>query len=327
MSQTLRLSIATIDYDHVRDFRLGTVKAVGIEPIWLMMGLHEIFARFIASREWDVSEISFAKFVSLATEPDPDLIALPVFLSRSFRFGSIYLNRNAGIAAPEDLRGKRIGVPEWAQTAAVYSRGWLQHDAGVPLESIDWVQAGIDEAGRLEKIEPNLPRGLSLTPMPEKTLAGMLAAGEIDAALCAAPPKNFGRDPNIVRLFPDYREMDRAYFRRTGVFPIMHVVAIKRAILDENPWVARNLYKAFEAAKRSAERRLRHGHNYPVPWLAEHVEDIEEIFGADCFPYGIEPNRPTLALFLRYAYEQGIAHRLVEPEEIFPEGMMVEVRV
>jgi len=327
VSQTLRLSIATIDYDHVRDFRLGTVRAVGIEPIWLIMGLHEIFTRFIANREWDVSEISFAKFVSLATEPDPDLIALPIFLSRSFRFGSIYLNRNAGIASPEDLRGKRVGVPEWAQTAAVYSSGWLAHDAGVPLESIDWVQAGIDEAGRMEKVEPNLPRGLTLTPMPDKTLAGMLAAGEIDAALCAAPPRNFGRDPNIVRLFPDYREMDRAYFRRTGVFPIMHTVAIKRAILDDNPCVARNLYDAFEAAKLAAERRLRRGYNYPVPWLAEHVEDIREMFGADYFHYGIEANRPTLELFLRYAHEQGIAHRLVEPEEIFPQGMMVEVRV
>jgi 4,5-dihydroxyphthalate decarboxylase len=180
----------------------------------------------------------------------------------------------------------------------------------------------------MEKVEPNLPRGLRLTPMPDKTLAGMLASGEIDAALCAAPPKNFGRDPNIVRLFPDYREMDRAYFRRTKVFPIMHVVAIKRAILDENPWVARNLFDAFETSKRAAQRRLSSGHNnYPVPWLAEHIGDIREVFGGDFYPYGIEPNRPTLELFFRYAYEQGIAHRHVRPEEIFPEGMMIEVRV
>jgi 4,5-dihydroxyphthalate decarboxylase len=177
---SVALTIATTDYDHFRDFRFGLVCAEGIEVNWLTLGHHEIFSRFTFNREWDVSELSFAKFSTQVTRKDSDIIGLPVYPSRLFRFASFYVNRKSGIKAAKDLRGKRIGVPEWAHTAAVYMRGWLMHEAGVALSDIDWIQAGTNEAGRIEKVELSLPKGMRLTSMPEKTLSGMIASGEVD---------------------------------------------------------------------------------------------------------------------------------------------------
>ena len=162
---SIALTIATTDYDHFRDFRFGLVRAEGIEVNWLTLGHHEIFSRFTFNREWDVSELSFAKFSAQVTRKDSDIIGLPVYASRLFRFASFYVNRKAGIAMAKDLRGKRVGVPEWAHTAAVYMRGWLMHEAGVALSEIDWVQAGTNEAGRVEKVELSLPKGVRLLSM------------------------------------------------------------------------------------------------------------------------------------------------------------------
>ena len=175
---SVTLTIATTDYDHFRDFRLGQVRAEGIEANWLTLGHHEIFSRFTFNREWDVSELSFAKFTAQVTRENSDIIGLPVYASRLFRFSSFYVNRNKGIKTAKDLRGKRIGVPEWAHTAAVYMRGWLMHEGGVALSDIDWVQAGTNEAGRIEKVELSLPKGVKLTAAPDKTLSGMIASGE-----------------------------------------------------------------------------------------------------------------------------------------------------
>lgn len=324
------LTIATSDYDHMRDFRDDVVRAEGIAPTWLTMEIHEIFARFTFNREWDVSELSFAKFIAQATRPEPDIIGLPVWTSRQFRFSSFYVNRKAGIREAADFAGKRVAVPEWAQTAAVYTRGWLQHEAGVDLAGIDWVQAGTEEPGRDEKVELNLPAGLSLTRVSDKSISEMLASGEIDAALVAREPKVFSRGhPDVVRLFPDYRTMEEQYFRKTGIFPIMHVIAIQRKILDRHPWIARNLVNAFEESKnRAVARSLELSvSRYCVPWLVDHAQKMTEIFGDDLFPFGIEANRKTLEAFLRYAHEQGIAHVHVRPEDIFPSGIDVAVRV
>src|ERR1700751_540568 len=176
----VKLTIATTDYDHFRDFRLGLIQAEGIEPTWLTLGHHEIFARFTFNREWDVSELSFAKFMAQVTRPDADIIGLPVVCSRLFRFSSFYVNRNSGIRTPHDLKGKRIGSPEWAHTAAVYMRGWLGDEAGGKLSYVQWNQAGTKEPGRTEKVELNLPKGLTLTRVEDKSLSEMLAGGEID---------------------------------------------------------------------------------------------------------------------------------------------------
>jgi len=326
---SVALTIATTDYDHFRDFRLGLVRAEGIEAHWLTLGHHEIFSRFTFNREWDVSELSFAKFAAQVTRVDTDIIGLPVYASRLFRFASFYVNRKAGIKAAKDLRGKRIGVPEWAHTAAVYMRGWLM-DEGIALSEIDWKQAGTNEAGRIEKVELSLPKGVKLTPVPEKTLSGMIASGELDCVIIARPPNSFReRHPDVVRLFPDFEAMEQRYYEQTRVYPIMHVIAMRKSLLDSRPWVARNLYNAFEESKRRSLERLLDPavSRYPVPWLTNYTTRMQQMFGSDLFPYGIDANRPTLELFLRYAHEQGIAHRLAKPEEIFPAGIMASVKI
>ena len=322
----VHVTIATWDYDHVRDLRIGDVSPVGIDVTYLNLNMHEVFSRFLANREWDVSELSFAKFIAEATGPDPDLVALPVFLRREFRYGIVYVNRNR-ILAPDDLRGKRVGVPEWAQTACVYVRGALQHDFGVPLGEIEWLQAGVNEAGRAEKVDMDLPEGIRLTPVAEKSLSDMLASGEIDAAMCATVPECFGKVPEIARLWPDYTAMGDEFYARTRVYPIMHLAVMRKAILKDNPWIARNLYKAFDQSRKQSLARLRRPGYIALPGHAEAAQAASEAFGGDYFPYGIEENRAALELFLRYAYEQGIARRLVKPEEIFPPGINIKVSI
>ena len=324
------LTLAISEYDHFRDFREGQVQAAGIEPLWLTLDIHEIFSRFAAGREWHVSEMSFAKFSAQVTAPGADIIGLPVFASRVFRISSFYVNKRAGIREAADLKGKRVGLPEWAQTAAVYSRGWLAHEAGVPLTSIEWVQAGTENAGRTEKVELNLPEGLKLTRKPDKSLNEMLVSGEIDAVMTASTPSSMQRGhPDIGRLFPDYREREAAYFAKTRIYPIMHVIAMRKDVLEDNPWLARNLCLAFEESKDRSLQRLREGaiSRYPVPWLPHYIETLEAQFGRDIYPFGIEANRPTLQAFLQYSFEQGIAKRLVEPEDIFPAGIEPSVTV
>jgi 4,5-dihydroxyphthalate decarboxylase len=324
----LKLTIATTDYDHFRDFRLGPVTAEGIDHNWLNLGHHECFARFTANREFDVAEISFAKFSTQVTRPNSDIVGLPVICSRLFRFSSFYVNRNSGIKTVADLKGKRVGSPEWAHSAAVYMRGWMHNEMGVKLTDVHWVQAGANSPGREEKVELNLPEGVQLTRIKEKSLSELLAAGEIDCAIIARPPTCFLEGhPDVVRLFPDYLEMEEEYYARTKVWPIMHIIAMKRQILEENPWVARNLFNAFlESKNRSIERLLDPAvSRYPLPWLATYGRRMRDTFGKDLFPYGIEENRATWEQMALYTYQQGIAHRQFTPEEIFPEGIMTKV--
>jgi 4,5-dihydroxyphthalate decarboxylase len=326
----IKLTIATTDYDHFRDFRTGAVQAEGIEHIWLTLGHHEIFSRFTFNREWDVTELSFAKFAAQVTRDDPDIIGLPVFASRLFRFGSFYVNRKSGIKTAADLKGRSIGSPEWAHTAAVYMRGWLHHEAGVKLTDVHWYQAGANEAGRIEKVELSLPPGVKLTRVADKSLSGMIASGEIDCAPIARPPDCFLEGhPDVVRLFPNFLELEEQHYAASKVFPIMHVIAIKRHILDAHPWIARNLYNAFNESKRRSVARLLDPavSRYPLPWLPTYARHVCDLFGGDPYPFGIEENRPTLELFLQYTHEQGIARRRARPEEIFPRGIMAPVKV
>jgi 4,5-dihydroxyphthalate decarboxylase len=327
MSQ-LKLTIATTDYDHFRDLRFGLVKAEGIETTWLTHGHHECFSRFTANREFDLCELSFAKFMTQISRPNSDIIGLPVICSRLFRFSSFYVNRKSGIQAVADLRGRKVGSPEWAHSAAVYMRGWMHNEMGVPLTDVHWYQAGANAPGRKEKVELNLPDGLTLTRVSDRSLSDMLAAHEIDCAIIARPPTCFlDGHPDVVRLFPDYVEMEEQHFTRTRVWPIMHIIAMRRAIVDEHPWAARNLYNAFlESKNRSIDRILDPAvSRYPVPWLTAYARGMRDLVGGDLFPYGIDENRPTWEQMALYSLQQGIAHRLVTPEEMFPRGIMTKV--
>jgi 4,5-dihydroxyphthalate decarboxylase len=326
----LNLSIATNDYDHFRDFRLGDVRAEGIDHNWFVFTHHECFARFTANREFDVAELSFAKFTTQVTRDDSDIIGLPVICSRLFRFSSFYVNRNSGIKTVGDLKGKKIGSPEWAHSAAVYMRGWMHNEMGVKLTDVHWVQAGANSPGREEKVELNLPKGVKLTRIREKSLSELLAAGEIDCAIIARPPTCFLEGhPDVVRLYPDYLEMEEQSYEQTGVWPIMHIIAMKKRILDEHPWVARNLFNAFQESKRRSLERLFDPaiSRYPLAWLPTYARRMRDMFGDDPFPYGIEENRATWEQMALYTHQQGIAHRQFTPEEIFPEGIMTKVIV
>jgi 4,5-dihydroxyphthalate decarboxylase len=324
----LDLTIATTDYDHFRDFRTGAVRAEGIDHNWMLLGHHECFARMTANREFDLSEMSFAKFSTQVTRPDSDLIGLPVICSRLFRFSSFYVNRKSGIKSIEDLYGKTVGSPEWAHSAAVWMRGWMQNDIGMDMTRIKWVQAGANAPGREEKVELNLPEGIEITRVKDRSLSEMLATGDLDCAIIARPPTCFLEGhPDIVRLFPDFLEMEEKQFEQTQVWPIMHIIAMKKSVHDAHPWAARNLFNAFlESKNRSVERLLDPAvSRYPLAWLPIYGRRMQGIFGKDPFPFGVEENRKTWEMMGLYTYQQGIAHRRFEPEEIFPASCTTKV--
>ena len=321
------LTLAIGDYEHTRDLATGQVPVQGVDLNVLHLRPEEAFFRFTFFREWEVSEMSMGKYVSLRSQEDKAIAAIPVFPSRVFRQSMIYVREGGGIRRPEQLKGKRIGVPEWAQTAVIYARGYLVHQADVPLASVEWIQAGVNEAGRVEKVKLKLPEGVRLRPEPERSLNEMLLAGDIDAVLSARPPHGFGR--GIARLFPDYEAVEAAYFKNTGIFPIMHVIVIKTEVLERHPWLAMNLYKAFEEAKRCSIERLSDitASHAPLAWLAPYTERMKSLFGEDFWPYGLEKNRTTLQAFVDFAFEQGVCHRRLELEDLFPSQVLSSFKV
>jgi 4,5-dihydroxyphthalate decarboxylase len=325
----LRLTIAVNDYDQIRDVTSGRVPVEGIALTSLHLEIEEIFYRFVKYREWDISELSFAKYVAL-TAQGADITAIPVFPSRMFRHSAFYVRRDGPVKTPADLAGKRMGIPEWAQTAGVYCRGLLAYEFGVDLASVEWVQAGVNEAGRVEKVSLKLPAGVAIRAEPQRSLTEMLLDGSIDAIMTARAPSAFvAGDERIVRLIPDTRAAEAAYYRKTSIYPIMHVLALRREIVEAHPWVAMNLFKSFEIAKNRSLDRARDvtASRFPLPWSQDHLAEVETLFGKDCFPYGIEGSRPTLEAFLQYAHEQGVTDRLLQPEELFPKQVQSAFRV
>lgn len=307
------ISLAVGGYDHVRDLIDGRIAPAGIDLIALELPIEEITFRFTRFGEWDASELSFGKTVGLLSQENPQIVPIPAFPSRAFRHSAIYVRKGSGIEVPKDLEGRRVGVPEWAQTAGIYVRGMLQHEYGVDLRSIDWLQAGVKEPGRTEKVPLRLPPGLRLAPAPDKSLSGMLGSGEIDAAISARVPGN------AQRLFEDYQGLELAYWKKTRIFPIMHVVVLRRATYERNRWIAMNLMQAFEAAKRrSLARAVEVGVSHmPLPWVADNAMRWRDLAGEDFWPYGAEANRTTLDAYLQYAFEQGVSHRRLTVEELF----------
>jgi 4,5-dihydroxyphthalate decarboxylase len=263
--------------------------------------------------------------VALAGAGDESVAAIPVFPSRVFRHSSIYVARDGPIREPGDLAGARVGVPEWFQTAGVWARGLLVHEFGLGLGELRWVQAGVRQAGRQEQFSP--PADLSITVVPDRSLTDLLLAGDLDAIITAHPPPSSGG--RIVHLFADAAEREREWHRRTGIYPIMHVIVLRRDVLDEHPWAAANLYQAFvEARDRSLARVTDlNASRFPVPWLPDHATRMAEAFHGDPFPYGIEPNRRTLETFLRYAHEQGITPRPLTVDALFPPSVRRQYRI
>jgi 4,5-dihydroxyphthalate decarboxylase len=307
------------------------VRADGITLTPLVFDtIEEITFRFLKNLEWDVSELSFGKYTSLASQGAAPMVAIPVFPSRVHRHSAIYVRADRGIKSAKDLNKRTIGIPEWAQTAGVYVRGFLAEEYGVDLSSIQWLQAGVNQPGRAEKVALNLPGGMRYAARPEASLSSMLDSGEIDAAITARAPDAFIKgDGKVVRLFPDYRAEEERFFKKTGIFPIMHLVTMRRAAYEQHPWIAMNLYKMFDEAKRRCLARLRDFTcaRIPLPWAAAIADEIAAGYGPDPYPYGIEDSRPTLEAFCRYAHDQGVTHRRMSIDDLFPREVRAMARV
>lgn len=328
---TLPLTMAISDYAHTADLVSGKVRPVGIDLNILSYPFEKVGLRFAMTREFDIAEYSFAGYCAhVSASKRPDMVAFPVFPSRVFRQSAFYVNTGAGIADVSDLRGKRVGLPQWSQTATVYAKGYLQHQAQVPLASISWVQAGVNAPGRREGVTLNLPEGVHVSSEPQKSLSDMLATGEIDAVISARPPKCFLEgNPKIRRLFTNPRAAEEAYFHETGIFPIMHIMVVRRDIYEANKWVLRNLFEAFETAKRNALAAMAEitTSYIPIPWGPDEVERLHStVFGdGEPWPYGLAQNHTTIDAFLGYCHEQGVTVRRLAPEDLFPPECLAEI--
>lgn len=316
---SVHVTLAIHDYDHVRDLCSGAVPVPGVALTCLHHPVEEIFYRFTRHREWHVSELSLAKYCSLRAAGDDSLIAIPVFTSQAFRHSAIYIRDDGPADDPAALRGGRVGIPEWTQTATVYVRGLLQHEYSVGVRDVTWVQAGTNEAGRAEGVAVDLPDGVRLAGRPDNTLNDLLLARELDAVIAAHPPTAFKRADGLRRLFTDPRAVEEDYFARTGIFPIMHVVVVRGDVHASHPWIAMNLVTALEESKRRSQERAFdvNAPRFPIPWQPANAERAREIVGDDPWPYGIEANRPTLEAFIEMCVEQGVCARRLDVDELF----------
>jgi 4,5-dihydroxyphthalate decarboxylase len=318
----LALTFACGSYDRTAALRTGEVTVEGIDLNYLFIEApREIFDRMVGGLEFDVSELSCSEFVSMTAAGKCPFVALPVFPSRMFRHGFIYINKSSGIRDPKDLEGKRVGVPLYTQTAAIWIRGHLMHQYGVNLDSLRWVQGAVEKTGTHGKphtLAPLKPVNIEQNNSSH-SLGELLVKGEIDALIGSRQPDELGYCANIARLFPNYRCVEREFYTRTNIFPVMHLVAIRRDVYEKNRWIANSLYKAFVDAKKYALARMRFSGSqcYMLPWQRADVDEIDEVFGGDPWPYGVEANRPTLAALVQYMAEQTFIAQPMPIEELF----------
>jgi 4,5-dihydroxyphthalate decarboxylase len=319
----LPLTLACNDYDRTAPLKSGAVRPEGVELNVLTLGPEETFYRMARFREFDASEFSLSTYTVLRGRGEP-LVAIPVFPSFMFRHGSIFVRADAGIKAPRDLIGKRIGVPKYHMTAAVWIRGLLEDEYGVAPRDVLWFEGG--EGTRVKEVDVTLPADVRLQHVPgDRTLGDLVAAGELDAFIGARRPAAFSRDGGrVARLFPDFRAAERAYYAKTGIFPIMHTVVLREELVRQHPWLPRSLYDAFVEAKRLAYQRLEFtaALSYALPWLVAEAEDTRALMGDDPFPYGVARNRTTLETVAGYTYRQGLAPRRLSADELFCESLL-----
>jgi len=318
----LNLSFGCWDYDRISPLINGDVSVKGIELNWLNMPVEETFFRMTRYQEFDVAEMSLSSYLIAKDRGYPKFTALPVFMSRMFRHSGIYIHTQKGISKPEDLKGKKVGIPEYQLSACVWIRGFLRDDYDVSPSDLYWFTGGQETPGRVEKISIQYPPDIHVSRIPEdRTLNEMLDAGEIDAFIAPRAPSCFMKgSPNVARLFPNFVEVEQDYYKRTGIFPIMHVVVVKDEILQKHPWAAQNLYQAFVEAKQKVYENLRQTAALKVtlPWLLVEVEKTRHILGEDFWPYGLtENNRKTLEAFIRYAHQDGLISKPLKVEELF----------
>lgn len=315
----LDLTFACGDYDRTRALEDGSVRPDGIDLNYLRLPVEETFFRMLRHREFDVAEMSLSTYVAtLDTDPRP-FVALPVFTSRMFRHGGVYVNADSGIRTPADLVGKRIGSPEFQLTAGVWIRGILAEHHGVPLDSVTYYTGGQETPGRIEK--GTVQTGLDIRPIPAgATLSQMLADGELDALQTPRVPSSFSSgDGRVRRLFDDVVTVERDYYAATGIFPIMHVVVLRSDVYERHRWIAQSLYKACVAARDDAYRRVYDASalRFMEPWLIQHIEQSRELLGDDFWSYGLSSNEKVLDVFLRYHHEQGLSKRRYDAGDLF----------
>ncbi len=317
-----RLTLACGPYDRLEPLRTGEVRAEGIDlDVIPIKSPRELFDRVMAGADFDVAEMSTSEHIANTLLGRSPHIAIPVFPSRVFRHGFIVVNRRKGIASPKDLAGRRIGTPLYTMTAAVWIRGMLEDDHGVDFSEVTWVQGAVEKAG--SHGNPNPPPLLKQirfeTNATGRSLDELLCAGEIDAYLGAQLPPSLGRNPDLVRLFPNVRATEREYYERTGFHPIMHLIVVKRSAFEANPWIARSLYQAFCAAKSKAWTDLSFSgaSRVMLPWVYDDIDEINQVFGGEPFAYGLEPNRPTLEALIGYMHRHHMIARKPALSELF----------
>jgi 4,5-dihydroxyphthalate decarboxylase len=317
----LRLTLACWNYDRTRGLADGSVQPDGIELTYLNLPVEETFFRMLRYREFEIAEMSLSSYTVSLFRDDPPFIAIPVFPSRVFRHGSIFVSERSGIREPKDLIGKRVGNPAYQLTAQVWIRGILSDDYGVSPAAVEYWIGGEEQPGREEQIALDLPPEFKIRRIgPDQTLSQMLADGELDALYAPRIPSTLeSRPKDVRRLFENYAEIERAYYLKTRIFPIMHAVVIRRDIYRAHRWVAQSLHKAFVKSQRLIYEDLQEtaALKAMLPWLTSHVEELKRTMGRDWWPYGFEPSRHVIETFLRYHHEQGLSKRRLQPEELF----------
>ncbi len=317
----LSLSLAMGDYDRTRPIVDGRVQIDGVDPICMLLSPEEMFFRAFRHAAFDISELSLSSYSISVARGEPHYIAIPVFLSRAFRHTSIYIRKDCGIERPADLRGRRIGIAEYQLSANVWFRGILEDEYGVKPSEIVWVRGGMDAPGRPEKIKVTLPADIRVVDAPEgDTLNAMLERGDIDGFVGPRSPRCFDEgNPVIGRLFADTVAEAEDYFRRTGIFPIMHVLGLRRSLADAHPWLPGALLKAFTRSKKLAEDALSDtsATKVTMPFVEDNLSRARALMGTDMWSYGLQPNIGVLETFLRYHFQQGLSPRHVKAEELF----------
>jgi 4,5-dihydroxyphthalate decarboxylase len=322
----LELSVACCPYDRTRAIFDGRAQIDGCSIFVTPLEPEEAFHRAFKFQEFDVTELSLSSYTLTVSRNESAYVAIPAFVSRLFRHSGIYIRTDRGITSPADLRGKTIGLPEYQITANVWIRGILEDEYGVPPASIHWRQGGIEEPGRTERAPLRLPPDIDLKPISaDRSLSELLELGELDGVIGARAPSCFLRGAaNVARMFPDYRAAETAYYKKTGIFPIMHVIGIRRSLVERHPWLPVNVYKAFLEAKQICMRELAQiGHLYcSLPWSVSEREAAAALMGEDFWSYGLEANENALDTFVRYHHGQGISTRRVAPRELFAESAL-----